>query len=556
MHVNNYHLGLQAFEEKRYEDTMEYFIASYEQGEYCKEILTLLNDCFFMPNLEEFMETYEKSRQGITEISYEELPLVFLPISDEKFYIFDLKQNCFCGMIDIASFNLLERKLNFHSMLIADMWDIREMAPYLGKEEIPQSVYAIPSDMLRFASFLQVPGLCERWLANWVIFSDVAIMEKFFQEMSDVYLPKVFVTGQKEIYQKIIWEIHQKRISDLGKRRENIFFSFCIPSYNRGTIVLNTVKKILESGYDSEIEVVVSNNGSTVDTEGYEIIKNMKDSRIRYFEYEENTGFMNNTKQAIELANGKWAALQSDEDQIYFPHLLEYLNTLLNEPNLGLIVASTMGPNGGAPRQEYLCSNPFQTTDIALSTRYFTGAIYSTEKLRNENAFRLAEAWKENPFLEASYIQSFLALMAVKGRAAGMKERYLWIEGKASEETRDALGLTKERIPTYTLLPNRMRQYEGLMDIIAELMGFRSQLLRIELVYGFSTHYWLMGLSLRAYPVYFKKDQENWPEIAKNFYVRALAVAEKYRGYLGEAEYGLVLNGLKEVYEYNKEFQG
>ena len=237
MYMDNYQLGLKAFEEGRYEDAMEYFIESYEQGEYCKEILTLLNDCFLMPNLEEFIETYEKSRQGITEISYEELPLVFLPISDEKFYIFDLKQNCFCGMIDIASFNLLERKLYFHSMLIADMWDIREMVSYLGKEGIPQSVYVIPSDMLRFASFLQVPGLSEKWLANWVIFSDVAIMELFFQEMSDVYLPKVFVTGHKEKYQKIIWEIHQKRVSELGKRRGNIFFSFCIPSYNCRSII-------------------------------------------------------------------------------------------------------------------------------------------------------------------------------------------------------------------------------------------------------------------------------------------------------------------------------
>ncbi len=81
------------------------------------------------------------------------------------------------------------------------------------------------------------------------------------------------------------------------------------------------MKRILQCPYDMEVEVVVSNNGSTKDTEGYQEISEMDDARIKYHEFSENQGYATNVIKVLEMAGGDYAVIASDEDFIILEHL-------------------------------------------------------------------------------------------------------------------------------------------------------------------------------------------------------------------------------------------
>ena len=102
------------------------------------------------------------------------------------------------------------------------------------------------------------------------------------------------------------------------------FFSICIPTYNRGQIVYDTVSNILKSDRQ-DIEVVVSNNCSTDNTE--ELLLSIKDSRFKYFKNEYNNG-ADNMISVLTYATGEYLMLLSDEDDVVFQNLDTYIQQL------------------------------------------------------------------------------------------------------------------------------------------------------------------------------------------------------------------------------------
>lgn len=101
----------------------------------------------------------------------------------------------------------------------------------------------------------------------------------------------------------------------------NPFLSICIPTFNRGPIVYDTVCNILKSDRQ-DIEVVVSNNCSTDDTE--ELLKRIKDKRFRYFKNTYNNG-ADNLISVLTYAQGEYLLLLSDEDDVVLRNLESYI---------------------------------------------------------------------------------------------------------------------------------------------------------------------------------------------------------------------------------------
>lgn len=102
------------------------------------------------------------------------------------------------------------------------------------------------------------------------------------------------------------------------------FFSICIPTYNRGKIVYDTVCNALQSDRD-DIEVVVSNNCSTDDTE--ELLMTITDSRFKYFKNNYNNG-ADNLISVLTYAQGDYLLLLSDEDDVALRNLETYIQQL------------------------------------------------------------------------------------------------------------------------------------------------------------------------------------------------------------------------------------
>lgn len=94
--------------------------------------------------------------------------------------------------------------------------------------------------------------------------------------------------------------------------------SVIIPSYNRADIILPSVQSVLDQTY-RDIEVLVVDDCSTDNTE--EVIRSIKDERVKYFCMERNSGACAARNRGIEEAKGEYIAFQ-DSDDIWRPDKL------------------------------------------------------------------------------------------------------------------------------------------------------------------------------------------------------------------------------------------
>lgn len=90
--------------------------------------------------------------------------------------------------------------------------------------------------------------------------------------------------------------------------------TIAIPTYNRANGYLRQAIRAALSQTYPEIEIIISDNCSTDNTG--EIVKEYKDSRIRYFRQGHNIGMNNNFNFCIEKARGKYFLLLPDDDLI------------------------------------------------------------------------------------------------------------------------------------------------------------------------------------------------------------------------------------------------
>lgn len=98
------------------------------------------------------------------------------------------------------------------------------------------------------------------------------------------------------------------------KADEKPLVSIGIPTYNRANSYLPQVLKCAVEQSYGNIEIIVSDNCSTDNTE--EIVKGFNDTRIRYFKHEKNIGPNNNFNFALKQARGAYFLLLHDDDLI------------------------------------------------------------------------------------------------------------------------------------------------------------------------------------------------------------------------------------------------
>lgn len=107
-----------------------------------------------------------------------------------------------------------------------------------------------------------------------------------------------------------------------------IKLSLCIPTYNRGQFIGETIESIIVQATD-EVEIVISDNGSNDNTE--ELIREYqgKFPRIRYFRWDNNVGADRNFLKVIELATGTYCWFMGSDDRAEsgaLSHVLDQLD--------------------------------------------------------------------------------------------------------------------------------------------------------------------------------------------------------------------------------------
>ena len=91
-----------------------------------------------------------------------------------------------------------------------------------------------------------------------------------------------------------------------------------IPTYNRGSLILETLSSILAQSVQPA-EIIVVDDGSTDDT--YEVVRSLQASSIRYHRIE-NCGAPRARNIGVSLSRSTWIAL-CDSDDLWLPDKLE-----------------------------------------------------------------------------------------------------------------------------------------------------------------------------------------------------------------------------------------
>ena len=111
-------------------------------------------------------------------------------------------------------------------------------------------------------------------------------------------------------------------------KKTNVKISVIIPTYNRGNIISNSIKIVLNQTYKN-FEIIVIDDGSTDNTK--EEINKIGDDKIRYIKLERNYGGSIARNIGIKNSKGQYISFQ-DSDDIFYPNKMEkQINNIINK---------------------------------------------------------------------------------------------------------------------------------------------------------------------------------------------------------------------------------
>ncbi len=136
--------------------------------------------------------------------------------------------------------------------------------------------------------------------------------------------------------------------------------SICVPTYNRAEHLANCLNSIVLSGVREDVQVCVSDNGSTDHTA--KVIENAKKHlNISYCKNSENIGIPRNFSNVISMAKGEFVWLLGDDDLLMPNAICEVCQLIDEHPCVDFFYINSCDLNS-----DYLNSfpHPFDTKNL------------------------------------------------------------------------------------------------------------------------------------------------------------------------------------------------
>ena len=183
--------------------------------------------------------------------------------------------------------------------------------------------------------------------------------------------------------------------------------SICIPTYNRGKILVKNLNHLISFNSD-KIEIIVSDNCSQDDTEVR--IKKIKDARIKYFRNKSNLGFDRNLLECCERANGLYYLFMSDEDILNLETLSWIIKLMEKSNSITQILGSIGDLRKGRRKLYYFYGDQiYKSGHNALVKILFENGYLSGIIIRND-AINIAQA---RNYIGISYMHHVLMAQAM-----------------------------------------------------------------------------------------------------------------------------------------------
>lgn len=144
-----------------------------------------------------------------------------------------------------------------------------------------------------------------------------------------------------------------------------IIISICIPTYNRAHTLINLLSSIVKESkcgsLANSIEVVVSDNASTDNTEELINFFSNKIKNLKYVRLDENKGFGVNLTNAIHHSSGRYCWLMGSDEKLCEGALFNVINLICNiEQTPDVILGNAI--TNGVERHFYFNSEDVEPT--------------------------------------------------------------------------------------------------------------------------------------------------------------------------------------------------
>ena len=249
--------------------------------------------------------------------------------------------------------------------------------------------------------------------------------------------------------------------------------SICIPSYNRGARALELVKSLLRLAdlYEGELEIVVSNNGSSVGVAEYEQIASLQNKYPRYHCFEENQHFVGNFNYVVKMSHADYCMLLSDEDTVDEEALKYYMKSLPDIKEVGIVRAFTKLNYNWLPEQ-FFSAGFWAIKSYYMVGNYVSGIIYNraflTDEVIDELWNRYGEKGGPDEVKNTAYFyypHKFVDAYLLAAHPIWIDSRVLVIEGREEND----MPMTADAQHVYATWDARFSQMCGFREQIEDM---------------------------------------------------------------------------------------
>jgi glycosyltransferase involved in cell wall biosynthesis len=120
--------------------------------------------------------------------------------------------------------------------------------------------------------------------------------------------------------------------AELSLNRARPLLSICTATYNRAALLAQTLQHVRELFTGNDVEVVVSDNCSSDETQQVIAQFAPRFEHFRAIRQAENRGMMPNVAAAIALASGEFAYTLNDDDEVFLEGIAAAITIMKNDP--------------------------------------------------------------------------------------------------------------------------------------------------------------------------------------------------------------------------------
>lgn len=529
--------AVERFEQGVYDEALEAFVLAYCKGYEREWILENIYTCYMSGNEPEFQKTYETSA-ATERCAYEDCMIDFIPYKEGEYFLFDKECREFRGTFSMEKLTQtlpspVFEGMEFSAAVLVTDWNWSQIMPALVEAK-ERRLYVICADQQRCLSFYKIPELAE-YMKNIMVFADEQELQQYFHTYTAEYLPRIVVAGEecKARITRILEEEHAYRLTPEGRSTDNVLLTIAIPTFNRGYLLADRVKNLLEMNYDAEIEVTVSKNGVTYEEE-YAQAAQLMDARFCYHDHHRTLETATrNWHYAVEMAHGKYVMLVSDEDDVIIQSLEHYLKVFSSAD--GLAIARVRGTYQNARIVEYkYCKKGMEAfIESFLTQNYLSGLTVNRELFLQANVLQY-ETLTDNVFYQYYPHEWWCAAMARLGDYMEDPCLLIWEResvltgeiAKMIEEGRLEAGAVMDEntsLPMYASYEARLRQFQGQVDFLQMYMQDDMQGMEEGLTQSVYKIAYLMGMA-REY----RYKQDEFAFYINEFLTQAVQAVDRF----------------------------